>query len=126
MEVRRTVPVTLDVDSADTALLEETIDEFLRAAQYVTDHAVQGKYVTTSKTTLNDETYVDVREATRLHSNHVQSARNKAADACNWMPTIAHRQAQCMPVSRSCSVTLVSTISALLKSLTGDMLLEPC
>lgn len=46
--------------------------------QYVTDHAVQGKYVTTSKTTLNDETYDDVREATRLHSNHVQSARNKA------------------------------------------------
>jgi IS605 OrfB family transposase len=83
MEVRRTVPVTLDVDSDDAALLEDTIDEFLWAAQYVTDHAFEGEYVTTSKTTLNDETYEDVRESTQLHSNHVQSARNKAADACN-------------------------------------------
>ena len=63
MEVRRTVPVTLDVDSPDDALLEETIDEFLWAAQYVTDHAFQREYVTTSKTTLNDETYDDVRES---------------------------------------------------------------
>jgi IS605 OrfB family transposase len=83
MEVRRTVPVTLDVDSDDAALLRKTIDQFLWAAQYVTDHAFNGEYVTTSKTTLNDETYDDVREATDLHSNHVQSARNKAAEACN-------------------------------------------
>jgi putative transposase len=82
MEVRRTVPITLTVDSADAALLEDTIEEFLWAAQYVTDHAFQGEYVTTSKTTLNDETYDDVRDATQLHSNHVQSARNKAAEAC--------------------------------------------
>ncbi|SNR75656.1 transposase, IS605 OrfB family, central region [Halorubrum ezzemoulense] len=82
MEVRRTVPVTLDVDSPDAVLLEETIDEFLWAAQYVTDHAFQEEYVTTSKATLNDDTYDDVREATNLHSNHVQSARNKAAEAC--------------------------------------------
>ena len=82
MEVRRTVPVTLDVDSDDAALLEDTIDEFRWAAQYVTDHAFQGEYVTTSKTTLNEETYDEVREETQLHSNHVQSARNKAADAC--------------------------------------------
>lgn len=78
----RTVPVTLNADSTDAALLEDTIEEFLWAAQYVTDHAFQGEYVTTSKTTLNDETYDDVRDATQLHSNHVQSARNKAADAC--------------------------------------------
>ncbi|ESS11068.1 MAG: transposase, IS605 OrfB family, central region [uncultured archaeon A07HR60] len=82
MEVRRTVPVTLEVDSQDAALLEDTIDEFLWAAQYVTDHAFHGEYVTTSKTTLHDETYNDVRETTDLHSNHVQSARNKAAQAC--------------------------------------------
>lgn len=81
--MQRTVPVTLDVDSADAALLEDTIDQFLWAAQCVTDHAFQGEYVTTSKTTLNDETYHDVRDATDLHSNHVQSARDKAAEACN-------------------------------------------
>jgi hypothetical protein len=82
MEKRRTVPVKLDVDSDDTALLRDTVDEFLWAANYVTDHAFDGDYVTTSKTTLNNETYEDVRSETALHSNHVQAARNKAAEAC--------------------------------------------
>ena len=82
MEKRRTVPVRLTVDSDDAALLRDTVDEFLWAANYVTRHAFQGDYVTTSKTTLNDDTYDDVRNKTRLHSNHVQAARNKAADAC--------------------------------------------
>jgi len=82
MEKRRTVPVKLDVDSADAALLRDTVDEFLWAANYVTRHAFRGEYVTTSKTTLNDDTYDDVREETDLHSNHVQAARNKAAEAC--------------------------------------------
>jgi putative transposase len=82
MEKRRTVPVKLDADSADAALLQDTIDEFLWAANYVTRHAFEGEYVTTSKTTLHDETYEDVRGETNLHSNHVQAARNKAAEAC--------------------------------------------
>ena len=82
MEVRRTIPVTLDVDGDEAVLLEQTVDEFLQAANAVTDTAFQGEYVTTSKTTLHDQTYNDVREQTRLHSNHVQAARNKAADAC--------------------------------------------
>ena len=56
MEVRRTVPVALDVDSDDAVLLEDTVDTFLWCAQYVVDYAFQGEYVTTSKTTLNDET----------------------------------------------------------------------
>ena len=82
MEKRRTVPVRLDVNSDDAALLRDTVDEFLWAANYVTRHAFQEEYVTTSKTTLHHDTYEDVREETRLHSNHVQAARNKAADAC--------------------------------------------
>jgi IS605 OrfB family transposase len=82
MEKRRTVPVRLDLNSDDTPLLRDTVDEFLWAANYVTRHAFQQEYVTTSKTTLNDDTYEDVRDETRLHSNHVQAARNKAADAC--------------------------------------------
>ena len=45
------------------------------------DHAWQGEYKTTSKAQLQEETYGDVREQTRLHANLVQSARNKAADA---------------------------------------------
>ncbi len=82
MEKRRTVPVKLDVDSADAALLRDTVDEFLWAANYVTCHAFHGEYITTSKTTLHDKTYEDVRDETQLHSNHVQAARNKAAEAC--------------------------------------------
>ncbi|TKR25035.1 RNA-guided endonuclease InsQ/TnpB family protein [Natronomonas salsuginis] len=82
MEKRRTVPVRLDVDSDDDVLLRETVDEFLWTANYVTRHAFEGEYVTTSKTTLHDDTYEDVRDEGRLHSNHVQAARNKAADAC--------------------------------------------
>jgi putative transposase len=81
MEVWRTVPVKLDVDSNDAALLRETVDEFLWAANYVVDHAWQGEYKTTSKAQLQEETYDEVREQTRLHANLVQNARNKAADA---------------------------------------------
>ncbi|AFZ74308.1 hypothetical protein SAMN05443661_101197 [Natronobacterium gregoryi] len=64
MAVRRTVLVALDVDSDDAALLEDTVDTFLLSAQYVVDHAFKGGYVTTSKTTLDDETSDDVREKT--------------------------------------------------------------
>ncbi|MEF8854289.1 MAG: hypothetical protein V5A24_02165 [Haloarculaceae archaeon] len=81
MEVRRTVPVKLDVDSDDAVLLRETVDEFLWAANHVVDHAWQGEYKTTSKAQLQEETYDDVREQTRLHANLVQNARNKAAEA---------------------------------------------
>ena len=83
MDVRRTVPVALDVDSDNAALLEDTVDTFLWSVQYVVDHAFQGEYVTTSKPTLDDETYDDVREKTDgFNGGLVQAARNKAADAC--------------------------------------------
>jgi len=83
MEVRRTVPVALDVDSDDAALLKDTVDTFLWSAQYVVDHAFEGEYVTTSKTTLDEETYDEVREATDgFNGGLVQAARNKAAQAC--------------------------------------------
>jgi IS605 OrfB family transposase len=82
MEVRRTVPVTLDVDNDDDALLHDTVDEFLFAAQYVVDYAFHGEYVTTSKGQLQDETYDDVCDQTPLNTGLVQNARNKAAEAC--------------------------------------------
>jgi predicted transposase len=81
VEVRRTVPVKLDVGSDDAALLRETVDEFLFAANFVVDYAWQGEKKTTSKAQLQEETYDDVRECTRLHANLVQNARTKAADA---------------------------------------------
>ncbi|GAB3330608.1 hypothetical protein GCM10027355_36880 [Haloplanus salinarum] len=81
MDVRRTVPVALDVDSADAALLEDTVDTFLWSAQYVVNHAFKGEYVTTSKTTLDDETYDDVREKTDgFNGGLVQAARNESGE----------------------------------------------
>ena len=81
MEVHRTVPVKFDVTDSDADLPHETISEFLWAANFVVDYALQGEYKTTSKAKLQCETYGDVRAQTRLHANLVQNARNKAADA---------------------------------------------
>ena len=81
MEVRRTVPIKLDVGDSDADLLFETIRQFLDAANYVVDAAYDGEWVETRKSALHDETYSEVRERTALHSNHVQSARDRAVDA---------------------------------------------
>jgi len=81
MEVRRTVPVKLGVDDSDADLLRDTIQQFLDSANYVVDVASEGEWVETRKSVLHDETYSDVRDRTELHSNHVQSARDRAVDA---------------------------------------------
>jgi IS605 OrfB family transposase len=84
MEVRRTVPVKLDVTESDAVLLHGTIDQFRDAANYVVRHARNDDgYVITSKHRLHDRTYREVREATDLHANLVQAARSCAADALN-------------------------------------------
>jgi IS605 OrfB family transposase len=81
MEVRRTVPVRLDVGERNADLLRETMQQFLDAANYFVDAAYDGEWVETRKSVLQEETYSDVRERTELHSNHVQSARDRAVDA---------------------------------------------
>ncbi len=81
MEVRRTVPVKLEVTDSDADSLRETIQQFLGAANYVVDAAYDGEWVETRKSVLHDETYADIRDRTELHSNHVQSARDRAVDA---------------------------------------------
>jgi len=80
-EVRRTVVVKLDVDNSDEALLHETVEEYLWAANYVVRDAWKDDYKPTSKTKLHDRTYSAVRDQTRLQANLVQSARNRAAEA---------------------------------------------
>ena len=45
MEVRRTVPVKLDVADSDADLLHETIQQFLDAANYVVEAAYDGERV---------------------------------------------------------------------------------
>lgn len=81
VEVRRTVAVKLTVDDSDATLLQETIDEYLWAANYVVGDAWQDEYKPTSKQKLHERTYTDVRDQTRLQANLVQSARNKATEA---------------------------------------------
>ncbi|MDZ7702468.1 MAG: hypothetical protein U5J98_10660 [Halobacteriales archaeon] len=82
MEVRRTVPVKLDITDRDADLLQETIDEFRWAANHVVCQARDDDgYIITNKCRLHDRTYPEVREATDLHANLVQAARNNAADA---------------------------------------------
>ena len=68
MEVRRTVPVKLDVDSADADLLRETIQQFLDAANYVVDVAQDGEWVETRKSTLHEETYSVIGSGESLDS----------------------------------------------------------
>ena len=82
MEVRRTVPVKLDVAESDVDLLHETIQQFQWAANYVVQNAQNDDgYVETSKGKLNSRTYDDVRSETDLHANLVQAARSRAAEA---------------------------------------------
>lgn len=86
--MRSTVPVALDVDSEDAALLEDSGDTFQWVAQYVVDHAFHAEFVTTSKTALDDETYDDVREKVDgFNGGLVQAARTEAADACKSVVT---------------------------------------
>jgi len=86
------------VDSDDAALLHDTVDTFRWPAQYAVDHAFQGEYVPTSKTTLDDETYDDVREKTDgFNGGLVQAARNKAAEASK---TVVQRWKQAKKASK--------------------------
>jgi len=77
----RTVPIKLDVDESAADLLYQTIDHFLDAANYVVNVAWEPDWKITSKQTLHDLTYYDVRDDSPLPANLVQAARNRAAEA---------------------------------------------
>ncbi|XGI83901.1 RNA-guided endonuclease InsQ/TnpB family protein [Halorutilales archaeon Cl-col2-1] len=82
MEIRRTVQVKLDVPEERHEDLKETFYQFKKACQYVADVAWHAdEYVVTSKSQLHELTYEDVRASTDLPANHVQAARNLAAEA---------------------------------------------
>lgn len=68
-------------EDSDTDLRRETILQFLDAANYVVDVAQDGEWVETRKSVLHEETYANLREQTDPHSNHAQSARDRAVDA---------------------------------------------
>jgi IS605 OrfB family transposase len=82
MEVVRTVPVKLDVDSQVSDALHRTVEQFQRAANIAVANCRNADgYVVTSKNKLHERSYEQAREATDLHSNMVQAARSRAADA---------------------------------------------
>lgn len=82
MDVRRTVPVKLDVSDADAELLHDTFAEFRTAANYVVSHASDDSgNIETSKQRLHKRTYSEVRKRTSIQANLVQAARSRAADA---------------------------------------------
>ncbi|WP_276260678.1 RNA-guided endonuclease InsQ/TnpB family protein [Haloglomus litoreum] len=84
MVLNRDCQVKLDVlDEDGESRLGETFDQFRQAAQHVADYGWSDTpaNIETSKSTLNDATYHDVREATDLTANHVQAARSLAAEA---------------------------------------------
>jgi len=82
VEIRRTVPVKLEVPQDREKDLLETIEQFKQAANHVSEAGWnRDGYKETSKTTLHAETYKDVREAMDLQANLVQAARNVAAEA---------------------------------------------
>ena len=82
MEVRRTVPVKLDLSDRDAESLFATFAEFRFAANLVVQRARNDDgYVETSKQRLHERTYAEVRERTDgLTANLVQAARSRAAD----------------------------------------------
>ena len=83
MEVVRNIQVKLDVSDEDSEVLDETFEQFQKAAQHVADHGWDDNpyEITDTKNTLHEETYSDVREKLTLQSSLVQSARNLAGTA---------------------------------------------
>jgi IS605 OrfB family transposase len=83
MEVVRNIQIKLDVPEDDHDLLDETFEQFRQAAQHVADHGWNDNpyEITTTKNTLHEQTYSDVRDNLSLQSSLVQSARNLAATA---------------------------------------------
>jgi len=82
LEIRRTVPVKLNIPTDREKDLLETIEQFKQAANHVSETAWnRDRLKETNKNILHRETYEEVREATDLPANLVQAARNVAAEA---------------------------------------------
>jgi IS605 OrfB family transposase len=82
MEVKRTVPVKLDVPEERRDDLHQTIEQFNTAANYTIDHGrdADGDLIL-NKSTIHDEVYHDLRDVTDLPANLVVRAYSKAIEA---------------------------------------------
>ncbi len=82
MEVKRTIPVKLDVPDERRADLHQTIQQFNTAANYTVTHSRDddGDLIL-NKSTIHDEVYHDIRDETDLPANLVIRAYSKAVEA---------------------------------------------
>ncbi|WP_434530119.1 transposase (plasmid) [Haloarcula sp. NS06] len=82
MEVKRTVPVKLNVPKERRDDLHQTIQQFNTAANYTIDHGRDddGDLIL-NKSTIHDEVYHDLRDETDLPANLVVRAYSKAVEA---------------------------------------------
>lgn len=83
MTVIRNVQIKLEVAPEDRIHIDETFEQFRIAAQFVSDYgwASDPSGIIEGRHDLHDATYDEVRRKTDLTANHVQAARNLAADA---------------------------------------------
>ena len=82
MEVKRTVPVKLDVPDERRDDLRTTIEQFTDAANYTVDHGRNDDgYLILNKSQIHDRVYYDLRDETDLPSNLCIRAYSKAVEA---------------------------------------------
>jgi len=82
MEVKRTVPVKLDVPEGRRDDLHTTIEPFTHAANYTVDHGRNDDgYLILNKSTIHDRVYYDLRDETDLPANLCVRAYSKAVEA---------------------------------------------
>ena len=84
MEVKRTVPVKLDVPDERRDDLHTTIEQFNDAANHTVENGRNDDgYLILSKSQIHDEVYYDLRDRTDLPSNLCIRAYSKAVEAMN-------------------------------------------
>ncbi|OYR41600.1 RNA-guided endonuclease TnpB family protein [Halorubrum sp. Eb13] len=82
MEVKRTVPVKLNVPDDRRGDLHQTIDQFNHACNYTVEHGRNGDgYLILNKSKIHDEVYYDLRDETDLPANLCVRAYSKAVES---------------------------------------------
>jgi IS605 OrfB family transposase len=82
MEVKRTIPVKLSVPDDREEDLHQTINQFNRACNYTVEYGRNDDgHLILNKSTIHDEVYHDLRDATDLPANLCVRAYSKAVEA---------------------------------------------
>lgn len=82
MEVRRTLPVKLDVAESDRDALLDTIDQYKECANATSDYCWnENDYKRTAKIAVKDKLYHDLKAESDLQANLVQQAIFQAVEA---------------------------------------------